>query len=195
MASYQWLRVIREGKEVKVSKRLGQFITIEQLIDDVTMPVARFLTLMRAPESHMDFDLDLAKEQSQKNPYYYVMYSYARANSILEQARSRGLTPISTLSQLSSQESALIRQMSRFPELVQEIVGDYGVHRLTFFGLEIAKLFHDLYESERIIDLDRAQASRRLYLIERYTVFMRLYFSLLGIPAQEKMVHEPAATD
>jgi arginyl-tRNA synthetase len=191
MASYQWLRVIRDGKEVKVSKRLGQFITIEELIEEVGMPVARFLTLMRAPESHMDFDLDLAKERSQKNPYYYLMYSYARANSILEQARERGLTPISTISALSAQEQALIRQMSRFPELIQEVIDDYGVHRLIFFGLELAQRFHDLYESERIIKLDRAQASRRLYVIERYTVFMRLYWGLLGITPQEKMIHQP----
>jgi arginyl-tRNA synthetase len=135
----------------------------------------------------MDIDLDLAKEQSQKNPLYYVMYSYARANSILEQARERGLVPLETLSKLSDQEVALIRQMARFPELILEITADYGVHRLTFFGMELARLFHDLYESERIIGLDRAEACKRLYVIERYTVFMRLYFGLLGIQAQERM--------
>ncbi len=187
MAGHQYFRLIKEGKEVKVSKRLGQFVTIEQLIDEVGPDVARFMTLMRSADAAIDFDLDLATEQSQKNPYYYVMYSYVRARSILEQASKRGLAPVSTLSQLSEEELPLVRQMSRFPELLSLISRDFGVHRLTFFGIELAKLFHDLYESERIIDLDRARASHRLYLIDRYLVFMQSYFEVLGLTAVERM--------
>lgn len=187
MASYQWLRVIREGKEVKVSKRLGQFITIEELIDEVGLPVARFLTLMRSPDSHMDFDLDLAKEQSQKNPLYYVMYSYARASSILRQAKAQKRTPATETTALTEAEVAVVRYISRFPDLLQEIASDYGVHRLTFYGVELAKLFHDLYESERILSLGEAEAAQKLYVIQQYVTFMELYFKLLGIEPVKKM--------
>ncbi len=183
----QWFRLLKDGKEVKISKRLGQFVTVEELIDDVGTDVARFMTLMRSADSGMDFDLDLAKEQSQKNPLFYLMYSYARANSILEQASGRGLTPISTIAELSKHEVALVRQMAKFPGLVAEIAANYEVHHLTFYGIETAKLFHDLYESERIIDLDKAKACRRLYVIKQYIVFVEAYCKVMGIAPVKRM--------
>lgn len=187
MASHQWFRLIKEGKELKISKRLGQYVTIEELIDEVGADVARFMTLMRAPETHMDFDFDLAKQQSQKNPLYYVMYSYARAHSIMQQAALRGLSPLDTGDSLPGPAIALVRHITQFPELLQEITQDFGVHRLTFFGIEAARLFHDLYESERIIDLDKSLASRRLYLISQYLVLMKEYFKVMRITPQERM--------
>ncbi|HEX7260021.1 MAG TPA: arginine--tRNA ligase [Candidatus Saccharimonadia bacterium] len=183
----QWFRLLKAGKEVKISKRLGQFVTIEELIDEVGTDVARFMTLMRSADTGMDFDLSLAKEQSQKNPLFYVMYSYARANSILDQASERGLTPISTVERLSEYEVALVRHMSKFPRLVADIAHSYEVHHLTFFGMQAAKLFHDLYESERIIDLDKTEACRRLYVIKQYIVFMEAYSKVLGITPVKRM--------
>lgn len=189
----QWFRLIKDGKEVKISKRLGQFVTIDELVDEVGSDVARFMTLMRSADTGMDFDLELAKEQSQKNPLFYVMYSYARANSILEQASSRSLTPISTVEELSEYEVALVRHMSRFPLLIAEIAKQYEVHHLTFFGIEAAKLFHDLYESERIIDLDKSKACRRLYVIKQYVVFMESYCKVLGITPVKRMERQSEA--
>ena len=187
MASYQWLRIIKDGKEVKVSKRLGQFITIDDLITSVGMPVARFLTLMRSADSHMDFDLDLASEESAKNPYYYVMYSYARANSILQKAKDMGIRLHSEVSELTPRELKLVRQISKFPELIELIADDYGVHRLTFYGLELAKLFTELYEETRIIDMPKEVAGRHLYVIDKYVAFMKAYWNLLGIEPQSRM--------
>ncbi|HUC21003.1 MAG TPA: DALR anticodon-binding domain-containing protein, partial [Candidatus Polarisedimenticolaceae bacterium] len=185
----QWFRLMKDGSEVKMSKRLGQFITVEELVDEVGTDVARFMTLMRSADTGMDFDLELAKEQSQKNPLYYVMYSYARANSIIEQASRRGLTPISTLDHLSEYEVALVRHMSKFPRLIAEIAANYEVHHLTFFGVTAAKLFHDLYESERIIDLDKGKACRRLYVIKQYIIFMETYCGVIGITPVKRMEH------
>jgi arginyl-tRNA synthetase len=187
MADYQWLRVMRDGKEVKVSKRLGQFITVVDLIKDVTLPVARFLTLMRSADSHMDFDLDLAREQSAKNPYYYVMYAYARAHSILAKAADKGLKPATAPGDLSDPERAMVRSMGRLPELLSEIVGDYGVHRLTFFGLELAKQWTEFYDAQRIIDLPAEQAAQKLYIVQRFIIFMDIYWSLLGIEPLQRM--------
>lgn len=185
----QWVRLIKEGQEVKMSKRAGTYVTVEELVDEVGSDVARFFFLQRSTDTAMDFDLDLAKEQSQKNPLFYVMYSYARAHSILKQADLRGLTPVSSISEISDQELALIRYISRFPGVLDEVVQDYGVHRLTFFAMETAKLFHDLYESERIIDLDKGVASKRLYTIQKYTQFMRLLFGLIGVTPVDRMEH------
>ncbi|HSX41419.1 MAG TPA: arginine--tRNA ligase [Candidatus Saccharimonadales bacterium] len=186
----QWVRLMRGGKEVKMSKRAGTYVTVSDLLAEVDSDVARFFFLMRSADSHMDFDLDLAKERSQKNPLYYVMYSYARAHSILRQAQDRKLAPVSTVSELTDHELAVVRQMAMLPELIAEIVSNYQVHKLAFYGIETARAFHDLYESERIIDLDKSVASKRLYLIQQYVVFMEVYFQLMGITPISRMDRE-----
>ena len=173
-----------------MSKRLGQFITVADLIADIGMPVARFLTLMRSPDSHMDFDLDLAREQSAKNPYYYVMYAYARANSILVKAAEHNLKPADSQAELSDPEKLLVRAMTQLPELVSQMAEDYGVHRLTFYGQEMAKLFTDFYESERIIGLEPQAAAHKLYVVQQFIVFMDVYWRLLGIEPQRRMDRE-----
>jgi arginyl-tRNA synthetase len=189
MASYQWMRIVRGGEEVKVSKRLGQFITVEDLIEQVGQPVALFFTLMRSADSHMDFDLDLATEQSAKNPYYYVMYAYARANSIMAKAAEKGLAPAAATTALSGYELALVRLMDRLPELVETMASDFGVHRLTFYGHELARLFQLYYENEKIIGLPPEEAAKKLYFLQQYIVFMNIYWSLLGIVPVKRMEH------
>ncbi|MBW3538053.1 arginine--tRNA ligase [Candidatus Parcubacteria bacterium] len=184
---HQFVRLVREGKEVKISKRAGNIVTVDDLMDEVGPEVARFFFLMRSADSHMDFDLDLAKEESHKNPYWYVMYAHVRAHSILAQAGKKGLKPAAGTGGLNGLERQLVKQMTRFPELLQEIAADHGVHRLTFYGLELARAFHDYYESERIIDLDAQVAEDKLYLIQQFTVFMKSYFRVLGISLIERM--------
>ena len=187
MASYQWLRVLRDGKEVKISKRLGQFITVEELIDAVTQPVALFLTLMRSPESQMDFDLDLASEESVRNPYYYVMYAYARANSVLAKLKQLGFEPAVGVTHLTDIEIKLTKQMSQLPGMVAEMSEDFGVHRLTFYGIELAKTFQDYYETTRIIGLPAPEAAQRLFFVQQFVIFMDVYWSLLGITPLKRM--------
>ncbi len=184
---YQLVRLIKGGKEVKMSKRAGTYVTTDELIDEVGADVARFFFLMRSSDSHMDFDLDLAKEQSQKNPFWYLMYSSARAHSILRQAAERKLLPGKAMAKLTAQEKALVRQMSQLPELLQQIGGDYAVHRLTFFGVETAKLFHDYYEGTKIIDLPDKEAEEKLYLIQQYIHFLEAYSSVLGVTPLQQM--------
>ena len=187
MAGYQQMRIMQQGREVKISKRLGNFVTVEELIAKVGQPVALFFTLMRSAESHMDFDLDLAVEQSAKNPFYYVMYAYVRAHSILAKAADRNLRPGRTIDQLDARELALVKQMSRLPEMIEEMAEDYGVHRLTFFGLELAKLFQEYYEGVRIVDLPPEEAVGKLYFVGQFLALMDVYWSLLGIEPQRKM--------
>jgi arginyl-tRNA synthetase len=185
---FQLVRLLKDGNEYKVSKRAGTYVTIDELIELTgSSDVARFFFLTRSADTQMDFDLDLAKEQSQKNPYWYVMYSYARAHSILKQATEKGLKIGTGINVLSTQERTLIKQISQFPNLLEVIIHDYSVHKLTFFAMEVAKCFHDFYESEKIIALPPEKAAERLYLIQQYLTFMNVYFDLMGITPIERM--------
>ncbi|HVE80813.1 MAG TPA: arginine--tRNA ligase [Candidatus Dormibacteraeota bacterium] len=183
----QWVRLVQGGKEVKMSKRAGSFVTVDELIDEIGSDVARFFFLMRSATSHMDFDLSLAKEQSQKNPLFYVMYSYVRAHSILAQAASKQLKPSNSLERLNTTESELVKYMTRLPDLISEIAESYEVHHLSFFATQLAKKFHDLYESERIIDLNQETAECKLYLIQQYITFMEILFNIIGVTPIKKM--------
>lgn len=178
---HQWVRLIRDGREYKISKRAGTYVTVEEVLELVGSDVARFFFLMRAADSHMDFDLDLAAEQSAKNPYWYVMYAYARANSILAKAAARGLAPAGQPGELALLEVELVRQMAQLPELVEELAGNFEVHRLTFFAQAAAATFQNWYESGRVIDLPPHEASKKLYFVQQFAVFMEEIFGLLGL--------------
>lgn len=183
----QWVRLIRDGKEVKISKRAGTFVTVNELIEEVGADVARFFFLQRSNDSQMDFDLDLAKEQSQKNPFYYVMYSYARASSIIEAAKLENTAPSEGTTKLSEQEKNTIRKMVQLPQLLEEIALSHEVHKLSYFALELSKLFTQFYENVRVIDLPKEQAAEKLYFVHKYQQCMRSLFAVMGITPQEKM--------
>lgn len=187
MASYQWLRLMREGKEVKVSKRLGQFVTVQDLVQQVGVGVARILILMRSANSPMDFDLDLATQQSNENPYYYVMYSYARAHSLLKKAKEAGLEPAAQSGALDKHDIRLIKVLNQLPGVLPEIAEDYQVHKLAFMAHEWAQAFHDYYESAKIVDLPREEAESKLLIISKYQVALGVLLGILGIKPVESM--------
>lgn len=184
---HQWVRLIKDGREYKISKRAGTYVTVEEVLDLVGSDVARFFFLMRAADSHMDFDLDLAAEQSAKNPYYYVMYAYARANSILAKANERGLKPAGRPGELAPLETELAKQMAQLPELVTDLADNFEVHRLTFFAQAAAATFQNWYESGRIIDLPSDEAAQKLFFVQQFVVFMEEIFQLLGLEPQRRM--------
>ncbi len=187
MAGYQWLRLMKDGKEVKVSKRLGQFVTVQDLIDQVGVGVARMLILMRSSNSMMDFDLDLARQQSNENPYYYVMYSYARACSLLNKAKEAGLEPGTKPNDLDVNDVRLIKALSDLPTEIPEITADYQVHKLAFMAHEWGKAFHDYYESARILDMEPEAAGTKLLVIEKYKVALEVLLGILGIEPVSSM--------
>jgi len=183
----QFVRLMRDGQEVKMSKRAGTYVTTDELIEQVGADVARFFFLMRSADSHMDFDLSLAKEEGQKNPYWYVMYAYVRANSILTKAKAKGLEPGPGLAKIDDRQRNMAKLMSQLPELVESISHSFEVHRLTFFGTELAKLFHDYYEGKKILELPAKEAKNELYFVQQLQTFMRVYFEILGLKPAEKM--------
>ena len=199
----QLVRLIENGKEMKMSKRGGAFVTIEELIDEVGHDVARFFFVMRAPETHMDFDLNLAKEQSSKNPVYYVQYAHARICSILNKVQSlkfpgfaeakprAGKVQNDELKIINeyapnSHERVLAAHLIRFPDLIEETAKTHAVHHLSAYAIKLADLFHRFYEHCRVIE-DGKVNEDRLKIIQATQIVLKNVLTVIGVSAPEKM--------
>ena len=187
----QLVRLVKNGKEVKISKRAGNFITLEELINEVGLDAARFFFLLYSPNTHMDFDLTLAKEHSQKNPVYYVQYAHARIVSILAKFKNQKskikITNQSSKLLKEKEELNLIRKLAEFPEILEEISKNYEVHRLPRYALELAGEFHNFYEKQRVINEDKDLTNARLSLIAATKIVLANTLNLLGIKTPDKM--------
>jgi len=181
---FQLVRLLEKGKQVKMSKRTGTYVTLDELVDEVGLDAARFFFLMRSSDSHLNFDMDLAKEQSQKNPVYYVQYAYARISSILRKAKEKPNNP-ELLDSLT--ELALIKELIRFPEIVEETAQDYQTQRIVQYALELADAFHRFYEKCKVISEDKKLTQARLSLISAAKVVLKNTLDLMGVSAPEKM--------
>ncbi|MEK7590427.1 MAG: arginine--tRNA ligase [Patescibacteria group bacterium] len=185
----QLVRLIEGGKEIRMSKRKGEFITLDELIREVGVDSARYFFLMNTPDTHMDFDLALAKERSIKNPVYYVQYAYVRMRSILEKSKSQiKQIQISTLRKLQSEsELSLLSELIKFPYMARQTSEDYQVNRLARYAAEIARAIHNFYEKERVIGEQKDIMEARLALIVATKIILEKLFKILGISAPEKM--------
>jgi arginyl-tRNA synthetase len=189
---YQLVTLKRGGEEVRISKRTGDIITLAELLDDVGPDATRFFLLQRSADSQMDFDLDLAKEQSEENPVYYVQYAHARIASIERYAREQGVDDeggdVSLLTHPAEQE--LIKQMLRLPEVVEQAAAQLAPHHLTFYAQELATSFHSFYTQCRVVSSDPADAElnkARLKLVRAARLVLARTLGLLGVSAPEKM--------
>jgi arginyl-tRNA synthetase len=186
----QLVRLVKDGEEVKMSKRAGSYVTLSELIQEVGLDVARFFFLMNAAGTHMDFDLGLAKERSQKNPVYYVQYANARINSIIKKASNekRVASNNEDYSLLKEpEEMDLIKKMIEFPDLVAEISQDYQVQRLPFYVMELADSFHKFYEKHKVISDNIKLTQARLGLVSACAQVLKNCLRLMGVSAPEKM--------
>ena len=185
----QLVKVVKDGVEVRMSKRAGNVVTIDELIETVGHDVARFFFLMYAPETHMNFDLGLAEERSQKNPVYYVQYAHARLCSILRKAEEEGISDEGDLSLLvHAKERELIRELQFFPELIETVATDFSVHKLPQYAMKIADKFHSFYDACRVIDAENKEMTKaRLQLVQATKIVLAETLSLMGISAPEKM--------
>jgi len=188
----QLVRLVSKGQEVKMSKREGTYVTLDELIDEVGPDVTRFFFLERSLDTHMDFNLDLAKVHSQKNPVFYIQYAYARIASILEKLKvqnSKLKTSAENLKFLKEpEEIALIKKLIKLPEIVEEIVGDYQVQKLPTYAIELADSFHRFYEKCPVINSGDANlTAARLLLLKATQVVLKNTLDLMGISAPEKM--------
>ncbi len=175
-----------------MSKRTGSFVTAREVLDEVGKDAFRFFLLRSAPETHMDFDLELAKKQASENPVFYVQYAYTRICSIFAKIRNpkpetRNLSTVDVSLLGEAEEVALIRHLLKLPELVEEVSRSFGVHAFTTYAMELATLFHKFYEAHRVISDNDKQTKARLALLEAVRITLKNTLDLLGVSAPERM--------
>ena len=189
---HQMVSFIRDGQEVKMSTRAGEFVTLDELIKEVGLAVTRFFFAMRSADSHLVFDLDLAKKESNENPVYYIQYAHARISSIMKHAAENEIDldtlADADLSLLSEpEEASLMKQISRFPSVVEAAAERREVHRIPTFILEMVGLFHSYYNKHRVVTDDEKLTLARLALVEAVRQVVKNALGLLGIEAPERM--------
>ncbi len=184
---YQLVSLKRSGKPVRMSKRTGEIITLGEVLDEVGPDAVRFFLLARSADAMMDFDLDLAKEQSSENPVYYVQYAHARIASILRYASEIdfGGGDVSLLT--SEPELELIRKMLALPELVETAAKTLQPHHLPHYAQDIAAVFHSFYKQCRVVSEDEALTRARLKLVSACKVVLGNTLALMGVAAPETM--------
>jgi arginyl-tRNA synthetase len=189
------VKLIRNGQEVKISKRAGNIITIRDVVDEVGADAVRFNLLTRSPESTLEFDLDLAVAQSNENPVYYVQYSHARICSILSRAEEEGLSSqdvpadaarVSLLTHPA--ELALIRKLLELEEQIDLAVDKLSPHNLTYYAIELARTYNAFYRDCKVVDPEQRDISQaRLLLCRATQTVLAKTFKLLGVRAPESM--------
>lgn len=194
----QLVKLWRDGQEIKMSKRAGDFVTLRELVDEVGVDAVRFIFLTKNHDSPLDFDIDLVKKQDSDNPVYYVQYAHARICSIFRKANSEGISlpeqPDGLLKRLVlDEEMALIRIIAGFPSLLEDISGALEPHRLTYYLTDLAASFHRYFNlgtkvpDYRIVTNDRTMSQARLFLAQAIRIVIANGLELLGISAPERM--------
>lgn len=189
----QMVRLVREGKTIKLSKRSGKAITLNTLIDEVPLDAARFFFNLREPNSHFDFDLELAAKQSSENPVYYVQYAHARICSIIKKAQEQGVelkTPSDDELALlnSKEEKDLIRHLSLLTDEIVSAAKSYDPAKITHYVIELATLFHKFYNAQRVmLDDNEGLMQARLFLCKAVKDTIYNILTMLKITAPEVM--------
>jgi arginyl-tRNA synthetase len=194
----QLVNLFRDGEVVRMSKRTGEMVTFEELLDDVGTDAARYFFLRRSTDQPLDFDIGLATQQSSDNPVYYVQYAHARICSILRKAAGLGsdadtdvadfvpadtdLTPLAEAAEL-----ALIRKLTEFPEIVEVCARQRAPFKLTRYAEDLAAAFHQFYTVCRVVSDDTALTSARLYLVDATRTVLECVLALIGVSAPQRM--------
>ncbi len=188
----QFVNLLRGGEQIAMSTRAGEFITLKDVLDEVGVDATRYFFVMRRSDSHLDFDLELAKRQSTDNPVYYIQYAHARICSVLKEADTRGITldieegfDEETLS--TPEEKRLAARISAFPEEVEKAALEMAPHVIANYALELAGDFHSFYNSCRILGESDGIMKARLFLAEAAGILLATNLRLLGISAPERM--------
>ncbi|UCG10355.1 MAG: arginine--tRNA ligase [Dehalococcoidia bacterium] len=184
------LVTLRRGDElIRVSKRSGDIITLSEVIDEVGRDACRFFFLARSADSQMDFDLELAKKQSEDNPVYYVQYAHARIASILRLAEERGIDfsggDVSLLT--TEPELSLIRKALLLPEIVEVVATTLEPHHLAYYAQDLATVFHSFYKQCRVVSEDEVLSQARLKLVKATQIVLARTLHLMGMTAPERM--------
>ncbi len=187
---HQFVTILQEGEVVKMSTRKANFITLDDLIDEVSADVVRYFFLMRSMDSHLNFDLKLAKTQSDENPVYYLQYAHARIASIIRYAESEGvdLAAVADLNLLDKpEELELLKQLEQFPDIVESCAVTFEPHRLCEYLHETAGFFHKFYHHHRVVTENKQVTYSRIAICKATNIVLKNGLSILGISAPEKM--------
>ncbi|MEW6388060.1 MAG: arginine--tRNA ligase [Thermodesulfobacteriota bacterium] len=188
----QLVTLLRQGEPVAMTTRGGTFVTLREVLDEVGKDAARFIFLTRRSDAHLDFDLEVAKQQSAENPVYYVQYAHARLASVFRQAASQGIEvrePDPDLFPLLNlpEELALLKLLGNYPELVEGAARHLEPHRLTYFLTDLAAQLHSYYYKHRFISEDTELTQARLWLVKAVQTILRHGLDILGVTAPESM--------
>ncbi|MBC3104950.1 arginine--tRNA ligase [Staphylococcus haemolyticus] len=186
----QMVRLMQDGVEVKMSKRTGNVITLREIMDEVGIDAARYFLTMRSPDSHFDFDLELAKEKSQDNPIYYAQYAHARICSILEQAKEQGVevTAEADFSTITNEKAIdLLKKVAEFEPTIESAAESRSPHRLTNYIQDLASAFHKFYNAEKVLTDDAEKTKAHVALVDAVRITLHNALALVGVSAPESM--------
>ncbi|BCA80419.1 arginine--tRNA ligase [Desulfuromonas sp. AOP6] len=188
----QLVNLLRGGQQVAMSTRSGEFVTLREVVDEVGKDACRYFFLMRRSDSQLEFDLELAKQQSTENPVYYVQYAHARVCSINRNAEAQKIQ-VPAIGEVDfdrlslDEELALAKLLARYPEIVLGAARHYEPHRITFYLQELASQFHSYYNRQRILSEDAETSRARLYLVNSVRIVFANALNLIGVSAPEQM--------
>ncbi len=187
----QQVNLIMDGESVKMSKRLGNFSTMKELIDEIGVDVSRYFFIMRSLDSHLDFDLSLAKKNSSENPVFYLQYAHARICSIFREAEKRGInSDVSdfNIEYLDNKEAiTLMKQMAKFPEEIIDAAENFEPHKIATFLMRLAQSYHRFYTEHRILSDDPGNTQASLALCRSIVIVLKNGLKILGVSAPEIM--------
>lgn len=189
----QFVNLLRDGKQISMSTRSGEFETLKAVVDEVGKDAARFFFLLRKSDAHLDFDLELAKKQSNENPVYYVQYAHARICSVFRMAGEKGVAEAGAaavdFSLLQApEEISLMKAVQEYPRMISIAAADYAPHRVSFYLLELAARFHKFYNTHRIVDETNVPLSQaRMALCRTVQRVVRAALSVYAVSAPESM--------
>ena len=192
----QQVNLLRDGQEVKMSKRAGEFVTLRELVDEVGPDCARFFFVMRSCSAHLDFDLGIALKRNDENPVFYVQYAHARSCATRRHGLERGLEPATGASGAltAPEEVALVRRLATFPEVVRGAAVMREPHRIPTYLIETAAEFHRFYHACRVVGDDAALSRHRLRLCAATQQVLRNGLALMGVSAPERLERETEST-
>ncbi len=187
----QFVSLIKEGKNIGMSTRAGEFVTLRELLNEVGKDVARFYYVSKSADAHLEFDLDKARHETKDNPMFYMQYAYARLSSIFEKARERnisikGVNPDLTLL-VHEDEVRLMKSLIKYPYILRKAATHYAVHLLINYLQDLAFAFHKFYTSCKVLGDNKSLTLARLYLVGATKIILNKALTLVGVTALEKM--------
>ena len=187
---YQFVTLVKNGEKVKMSTRKADFITLDDLVNELSVDVVRYFFIMRSMNTHLDFNLNLAKDQSDKNPVFYLQYAYARICNIIRYGENQGFKfseKFDTTLLNKSSEIKLLKLMSNFPTMMETALETLEPQTIAIYLQDLASSFHKFYGNCKVITDDEKLSQSRLGLINGAKIIISIGLSILGVSAPEKM--------